>query len=251
MRRSSSLRERNRNCMQEAGGAPARFIAMIPSMESRFQSSRREPMRFPGWMMMLILLALEWLAGRASARAAVVVAPRMTLVVFADRPIPNEQWAVLAETLRQSFDNLAVETHFAASTFDVVRGDTLAPGAQFDEVISIYLHGDCRLQLQSGPNSVQGALGWVLSDQGQIRPFIHVDCARISEMLGAHVFGMNKNLRNAVMAEAVSRVVLHEWLHIATQNPAHSREGIEKRSFGIQDLVPDYPQIFSHTLARR
>jgi hypothetical protein len=237
--------------MQEAGSAPTRFLAKIQSMESRLEASRRQFVHLPGWMTMLILLAMEWLAGRASARAAVVIAPRITLVVFLDRPIANEQWDILAVTLRQSFDNLALETHFTASSFDVVRGDTLAPGLQFQEVISIYLHGDCRLELQSGSKTVQGALGWVLSDKGQIRPFIHVDCARISEMLGAHVFGMDKNLRNAVMAEAVTRVILHEWLHIATQNPAHSREGIEKRSFGVQDLVPDYPQIFSHTLSRR
>jgi hypothetical protein len=245
MRLPLSFREPNRNCTQEAGSAPSRLAVNIGPMESRFPA-RVTSVSVAGWMLMLVLLVLEWLAGRASAHGAVVVAPRITLVVFADRQMVDEQWAALTLTLRQGFDNLAVETHFTVSGFDVVRGETLVPGAQFDEVISVYLHGDCSLPSQPGTYTVRGVLGWVLSDHGQIRPFIHVDCGRISEMLGQRVFGMDKTSRNAVMAEAISRIILHEWIHIFTQNPAHSREGIAKRSFSVQDLVPDYPQIFSH-----
>ena len=84
-----------------------------------------------------------------------------------------------------------------------------------------------------------------LKSQVGIRPFIHVDCSRITEVLGQHVFGMDKNSRNAVMAEAISRVILHEWVHIASQNPAHAREGIAKPSFSVEELVPDFPQIIS------
>jgi len=248
MRLPLSLREHNRNCSQEAGSAPTRPAANMRPMASRFTAPRfhSRSLSVAGWLLMLMLLVLEWLAGRVFARGAVVVAPRFTLVVFADRQMPDEEWAALALTLRQGLDTLAVETHFTVGGFEVIRGDSLEPGKQFDEVISVYLHGDCRLPPQPGPYTVQGVLGWVLSDHGQIRPFIHVDCARIGEMLGQHVFGMDKNSRNAVMAEAISRVILHEWLHIATQNPAHSRNGIAKGSFSVQDLVPDYPQIFSH-----
>jgi len=239
---------RKRNCSQEAGGAPTRLTVNIRAMESQFPTPRftSQALSAPGWLLMLMLLALEWLAGRVSAPAAVVVAPRITLVVFADRHMPDEQWTALALALRQGVDDLAVETHFIAGGFDVVRGDTLQPGMQFDEAISIYLHGDCHLPAQPGTYAVRGVLGWVLLDHGQIQPFIHVDCARIAEMLSQHVYGMDKNSRSAVMAEAISRVILHEWLHIATQNPAHSRDGIAKRSFSVQDLIPDYPQIFSH-----
>jgi len=253
MRVPLSFPEPIRNCLQEAGGVPTRFPVNIHSMKSRFAPSRftSRPVAVAGWLLLLVVLALEWLAGRASAHAAVVVTPRITLVVFTDRGIPDDQWVTLASILRVSFDSLAVETHFAAGGFDVVRGDTLAPGREFEEVISIYLHGDCRLEPQAGTHMVQGVLGWVVRDSGQIRPFIHVDCSRIAELLGQHVFGLDRDVRNAAMAEAISRVILHEWVHIATQNPAHSREGIEKRWFGVQDLVPDYPRIFSPAMARR
>jgi hypothetical protein len=191
-------------------------------------------------MLMLVLLALEWLAGRVSARAAVVVAPHVTLVVFADRPMPDDQWTMLAATLRLRFESLALETHFASSGFEVIRGDRLAPGRQFEEVISIYLHGECHLYAQPGPYTVHGALGWVLRDHGEIKPFIHVDCARISEVLGQRAFGLEKNSRDSMMVEAISRVVLHEWLHVSTQNASHAREGIFKPLFSVSDLVPEY-----------
>ena len=250
MRLLLSFREDNRKCSQEAGSVPTRFTVNIHSVESRFSTSRRF-VSVSGWLLMLMLLVLEWFAGRATARGAVVVAPRITLVVFADRRLSDEQWTTLAQRLRVSFDNLAMETHFAAGGFDVVRGDTVVPGMQFDDVVSIYLHGNCRLESQSDTHTVKGVLGWVFSDHGNIRPFIHVDCSRIVELLGQHVFGIDRGLRNAAMAEAISRVILHEWVHIATQNPAHSREGIEKRSFDVQDLVPDYPRIFSPAIAGR
>jgi hypothetical protein len=193
-----------------------------------------------GWILMIVLFGLEWVAGRVPACAAVVAAPRITLVIFADHRLPDDQWTSLAATLSVRFEDLAAETHFVSTGFDVVRGDTLAPGAQFEEVISVYLHGECHLHPQPGSYTVRGPLGWVLRDHTQIKPFIHVDCARIAEMLEQRAFGMDQRTRESVMAEAVSRVVLHEWLHIATQNSAHARDGIFKGTFNITDLLPGY-----------
>jgi len=153
--------------------------------------------------------------------------------------MPDDQWALLATTLQLRFEDLAVETHFASSGFEVIRGDKLAAGTQFDQVIPIYLHGECHLYAQPGPYTVHGALGWVLRDHGAIKPFIHIDCARIAEMLGQRVFGLETGARNSIMAEAIARVALHEWLHIATQNSNHAREGIFKGAFSITDLIPD------------
>jgi hypothetical protein len=62
-------------------------------------------------------------------------------------------------------------------------------------------------------------------------------------MVGQHALGMNRERCNAVMAEAISRVVLHELIHIATQSAAHSSDGVEKSAFTIADLIPDY---YSH-----
>ena len=196
---------------------------------------------FRGWVLFLVLVAAQFLIADTFVHAAVVVTPRVTLVVFADKRLPDDQWAALSAALHRGFDEVALDSRFGG--FDVVRGETLVPGIQFEAPISIFVHGDCRVLPQPGPHALGGALGWVLRDRGQIQPFIHVDCARIAAVLGSHALGRDQAGRNSVIAEAISRVILHEWVHIATQNPAHTHDGIEKRAFSAQDLLPDYSKI--------
>ena len=246
-----SFRARHRNLPQEAGGVPSRSTANIQSMQSLAAARalvRLDPRLFnlSRWLLPLVLLVLQWLTSRAHLQAAVVATPRVTLVVFADKPMAGEEWAALSSALGKGFDSLALETHFASRGFEIVRGETLAPGTQFESIIPIFLHGSCHLVGQPAQHEVHGPLGWVPRDHGEIKPFIHVDCARITEMLGQHALWMNRNTRTAAMAEAISRVVLHEWIHIATQSADHTRDGIEKRSYALQDLIPDYPQIIPH-----
>jgi hypothetical protein len=196
------------------------------------------------FLLPLILLLVQWIAGRPCAKAAVVATPRLTLIVFADKQMPEGEWEALFRDLGRDYSILAAETHFYPGAFDLVRGDSLIPGIEIDSPISIYLHGDCTLLGQPGQSVPQGTLGWVLRNRGHIEPFIHVDCGRIVEMLTNYAQGMNHDLRNNVMAEAISRVVLHEWIHVATQSPVHKQDGVSKSSFRVADLIPSYwPQV--------
>lgn len=232
------------NSSQETGSSLARSAASIVSMNGRTVLPNRHQHRNIAraarfWV--LAFLVVLWIAGPARVQPAVVVAlPRITLIVFADRHMPDAEWAALFDDLRQGYANLALESRFVPATIDLIRGDALQPGAYFDAPVSIYLHGDCTLLAQPEQSVPQGALGWVLRNHGRIEPFIHVDCTRIRDMLGQYALGMNHDRRNVAMAEAIARVVLHEWVHVATQSAAHQREGISKRSFGIADLIPDY-----------
>ena len=80
-------------------------------------------------------------------------------------------------------------------------------------------------------------LGWVSRRNGRIEPFAHVDCTRIGQVLGRQALGMDADRRNGVMAGAMARVIVHEWIHIATQNRAHAERGVEKAQFGVADLT--------------
>lgn len=206
------------------------------------------PLRF---LVPLMVLLVTWFAGSACAAAAVVVTPRITLVVFADKPMAPGEWEALFHDLQEDSSLLAAQTHFSPGAFDLVRGDTLVPGIEVESSISIYLHGECTLLGQPGKSVPQGTLGWVLRARGHIEPFIHVDCSRITEMLGNYAQGMNHDLRNNVMAEAISRVVLHEWIHVATQSAAHRQDGVARSSFRIADLIPSFwPQVANSSHGR-
>lgn len=247
-----SFRMRNRNCSQEAGSMPARSTANMHIMDSQkaslaFFRPDKGLIKISRRLLPFILLVVQWIVSRVHLQAAVVATPRVTLIVFADKPVPEEEWKALSSVLAKGLDGLALETHFVPSGFEVIRGESVLPGARFESPIPIFLHGSCVLLGEPTKPDVRGPLGWVLRDHGQIQPFIHVDCGRIGDMLGQRAMWMNQGARNSAMAEAISRVVLHEWVHIATQSSAHTRDGIEKRSFGLQDLLPGFSQILPHS----
>jgi hypothetical protein len=180
-------------------------------------------------------------------------AAQTTLAIFHDRPIEDDLWQALVTSLHEELASIATETRGpaaenasadAGSSIQIIRGDTILPGISVDKSIAVYLQGECKttptphaeLYGQRQP-WVAGALGWVNMTNGHIDPFIHVDCKRIGEMLGVVGIGRSRDQRNQLMANAIARVVTHEWIHVATQNPRHSRHGVGKAEFGIEDLL--------------
>ena len=232
------------NSWQETGGSRSRFPDSIVSMECRTVAlNPQQPhylTRSARFMLVAVLLAL-WIAGGVHVEAAVVLAqPRITVIVYPERPMPEGEWTALLQDLQQGFTNLALETRFTPVPVDIIRGDTLQHPVAVDAAVAIYLHGECTLVAQPDQSVPQGALGWVLRDHGKIAPFIHVDCARIRTMLGPSALWMKDDRRPLAMAEAIARVVLHEWMHFARQSATHQSKGLSKSGFGVADLIPDY-----------
>jgi len=169
--------------------------------------------------------------------------PRTTLVFFADHPIEDDLWTRIVDQLRRSQASEAVSVPVLEGEFDVLRGRDLVSGVVVQMGISVFLNGDCTL-LPRPRHFVEGALGWVQLVDGEIQPFVHVDCSRIVEMLGPISLGMNRARRNTVMAEAIARVILHEWVHIATQKTGHVESGITKSQFQVTDLLAEDEKIY-------
>jgi hypothetical protein len=191
--------------------------------------------------MPVAVLLVQWIAGAVRVEAAVVLAqPRITVIVYPERQMPEAQWAALMQDLQQGFTDLAVATRFTPVPVDIIRGDTLQQHVPVDAAVAIYLHGECTLVAQPDQSVPQGALGWVLREHGKIAPFIHVNCARIRDMLGPSALWMKGDRRPLAMAQAIARVVLHEWIHFAGQTAAHQASGLSKSNFGVADLIPDY-----------
>jgi hypothetical protein len=189
-----------------------------------------------------------------------------TLAIFNDQPMPDGLWPALIATLHEDLTSNSPElrdlrtqvtsqsTGYAASAnigskIQILRGDKIEPGITVDNSVSIYLLGDCKTTPAPQPSSfdrpqpaVSGVLGWVNMTNGHIEPFIHVDCKRIAQMLDRAAAGRDREQQNQLMARAISRVVLHEWIHIATQSPSHSKEGVTKARFGVQDLLAQPPR---------
>jgi hypothetical protein len=180
------------------------------------------------------------------AASAAAPAPSAMLALFSDRPMSDEFWPIIVSALREELASGAPETRFfpaqtagADPAVQILRGDRIAPGLDADHPITIYLHGDCVVlpSFSVGRPSSSAALGWVRLNHGHIEHFIHVECTRLAQTLATQTHGFDRDQRDRLMARAIARVILHEWIHIATQNPGHARDGLAKATFGPRDLI--------------
>ena len=240
-----SLASANLNSPQETGSSRARFATKMLFVKTTASFFAVEPsrrrfglIRFFIWS---VLLAALWILGTGAANAAVVLtAPHTTVVVFADHPLRKGEWPSLFAAIRSVLAELVDERAAIDMNPDLVQGDALVPGLRVDAGLSIYLHGDCDFGLHPPRGYPAGAtLGWVWQRQGSIEPFVHVDCTSIGQVLEPGIYWFSKDQRIHAMAGAIARVIVHEWIHIATQNAGHSAQGVTKAHFGIDDLLSE------------
>jgi hypothetical protein len=203
----------------------------------------------------LFVAALLLISATTSSAARLETPPSTTLAIFSDRPMADGLWLELVTALREElasgspemqplFDYTTVFGPGAPESFDVqiIPGESISRGLVVGRSIVVFLHGDCVTDLSPQPDPLGktwsgAALGWVRTDNGHIEPFIHVDCKRIGQMLRWQGMGRNRDQRNKLMAVAIARVIMHEWIHIATQSAHHSQHGVFKSEFGVTDLL--------------
>jgi len=195
---------------------------------------------------LFLIAALNFMlisAGIAFAESPMPHTSHTTMVIFTDRPIQDDQWSALVRELQRADVRFETAARELGGGLEVLRGRDLEAGVSVDRVISVSVSGDCEL-LPSNRKLVSGALGWVKKVDGEIQPFIHVSCERIAEMLGPLALGMDRARRNTVMAEAMARVIAHEWIHIATQKAGHEKSGVMESQFQVSDLMMDDEPVF-------
>jgi hypothetical protein len=168
---------------------------------------------------------------------AQVPEPRPVLLVYSEHRLPEESWAALFTALHANLPEAAVKVPANEVNPQFLRGDDPANGNLAGEVITVQLRGDCRPSVQHMPFPSGERLGWVSNVGGLIVPIIHVECTQIGEEISGRTQWMNHNERTAAMSEAIARVVLHEWVHVATQSTAHGSDGITKAMFSTNDLL--------------
>jgi hypothetical protein len=238
--------EKNRNCRQETDSHQRRIAAsMVPvngnHYDVQIESSAHRSARAALAVTIAIVLFFNPVdRSRAQGAAAAQprkTPPRTTLVVFADRRMEDRQWSALFDQLRRNLPEAAAESQAIAGALEIVRGDSMPPGLRVETAIVVYLHGDCNLEPLVRRSAFGVPLGWVLEINGRIEPFVHLDCTRIGQELGARAAGLNRDRRIAMMACAMSRVILHEWVHIAKQSSQHGKRGISKAQFDVSDLT--------------
>ena len=166
-----------------------------------------------------------------------------TIVFYADKQVSETLWQPLFSAIQ---DDLAKENYgLADRSPHLIRGSEVYPGEEFSSVVEVRLLGRCDVPQQAYRPLKPGPLGWVLRVHGQIQPFIYVDCTRMAQVLDPTTLGMSREERTRAMSQAISHVLVHEWLHIATQNAGHTAHGIREAQLTPSTLVaepqPNHP----------
>ncbi|MBV8630467.1 MAG: hypothetical protein JOZ83_06050 [Silvibacterium sp.] len=163
-------------------------------------------------------------------------AAETAVVFYADRHTAEPMWGRLFEAFRAEVAEERQE-YPLPEDFMAVRASELKAGQEFADVIEVRLIGRCDVAEQAYRALPKGPLGWVVRASGEIQPFIYVDCGRLAQYLGPAALGMNEDQRRSAMGRAISRVAIHEWIHIETQSARHESKGIGQAELNSRELT--------------
>jgi hypothetical protein len=183
------------------------------------------------------ILGAQQTEGGLPAPALAVPEPSPALLISSERRMPEEWWAALFAALQANLPEATENVPAIDANPQFLRGDDPANANFAGPVITVYLGGDCHPSVLHMPFPWGARLGWVSEVDGFIVPIIHVDCPRIGQAIADRTQWMNRDEGTAAMSEAIARVILHEWVHVATQSGAHGADGVTKARFGVDDLL--------------
>lgn len=182
------------------------------------------------------LLALTLFVTCLESPAQNTSQPATTLVVLANRQTQKHLWPVLVSTLRRDAATASQSAPINGEP-QIILGGADVPGPAFPSRIEVQLLGACDDPWDADRPAKSSPLGYVHEDAGMIAPIIYIDCAQVSQLLWPQTRSMTQRQRLQLTSEAISHVILHEWIHIATQSSAHTSRGIMQSALSLHELT--------------
>ena len=159
-----------------------------------------------------------------------------TFIILANHRSQPRFWPILEADLRRNAAAISRTTPVTAGVHFILASPGI-PGPSFPSRLEVEFLGRCDTPWNADSPATYNALGWVLKDSHTIAPIIYVDCAQINNILGLRARIIPEDLSLRIASEAISHVILHEWIHIATQSAAHSSHGIMERGLTATQLI--------------
>ena len=175
-------------------------------------------------------------AGQPSDQADTAV------VFYAEPKVEATVWPSLLDVFHSEIVR-AEDEYALPEDAEAIRGGDLMLGQEFRKIIQVHLIGRCDVVEQAEQSVPRGPLGWVLEVSGEVQPFVYIDCARVAQFLNSATLGMSDDQRRAAMARAISRIAIHEWIHIDSQSARHESRGIRQAELSRRELIygPGWP----------
>ena len=158
------------------------------------------------------------------------------VVFYADPGVEASVWPSLVEAFHNEVVREANDYPLPTDV-EAIRGSSVVEGQEFGKVIQVHLIGRCDVVEQAERPVPRGPLGWVLDVSGEIQPFVYISCDRVAQFLNPTTLGMNDDQRREAMARAISRIAIHEWIHIYAQSARHASHGIRQAELSGEELT--------------
>lgn len=109
----------------------------------------------------------------------------------------------------------------------------------FPELVVVKFKGKCQMEDRPPANDGTGPLACTHTSDGQVLPFIDVECDRIRSLVGAMARTADARRREYLFGRALGRVLAHEFYHVFGKTSHHGHNGIAKACFTARELVSD------------
>jgi hypothetical protein len=90
-----------------------------------------------------------------------------------------------------------------------------------------------------GASLRSGGLGWTHVTDGEILPFMEIDCDHIRGFVRNQLRGFDPAGRDALLGRALGRVLVHELFHILGRKTHHGSGALDRPAYSELDLVSD------------
>jgi hypothetical protein len=175
----------------------------------------------------LALLAL------AAVTASAADPVSLGLVFRHGSPVPHAVLASFEEQTERGLRQIMPGTNLNVTW----RGEgEAARGQAWDRLIMVRFQGDCTMSMRR-PLPHGGALGATWMTDGQILPFIDIDCGRVKATLAHAGLWQQSLIPPAVLGRALSHVALHEIYHVLSERTQHDSNGLFKAKYSAEDLM--------------
>jgi hypothetical protein len=118
--------------------------------------------------------------------------------------------------------------------------------------VVLRFHGQCTPDPDppGRERSTARALAFTHIADGEVLPFIDVDCDRIRDVIRPEVKVRSAAEAGMLLGRAMGRVIAHELLHVLTGSTAHGRRGVCRKALSGFELVEDELELAPEDLER-